>query len=138
MSFAISLRVYYEDTDAGGIVYYANYLKFIERARTEALLSLSLSQIDLRDRLGVLFAVRAVSADFLAPARLEDQLVVTAGVSRTAGSRIEMDQEVLRGGTLLVKCRVTLVCLSPSGRAARIPAEVREALAALKTPDACP
>jgi acyl-CoA thioester hydrolase len=131
MSFAFPLRVYYEDTDAGGIVYYANYLRFIERARTEALLALGFSQIELRDRLGVLFAVRAVAIDYLAPARLEDQLVVTTEVAALGGSRIEMRQEVRRDGAALAKCRVTLVCIDADARPARIPAEVRAALATL-------
>lgn len=131
MSFDYTLRVYYEDTDAGGIVYYANYLKFIERARTEALLALGLSQNDLRDRLGVMFAVRTVVAEYLAPARLEDQLVVTTAVTAVGGARIEMDQVVLRAGTPLAKCRVTLACLGRDGRATRIPDEVRRALARL-------
>jgi acyl-CoA thioester hydrolase len=125
------LRVYYEDTDAGGIVYYANYLKFIERARTEALIALGLSQTDLSDRLGVLFAVREVSATYLAPARLEDQLVVTTTIHALGGARIEMGQDVLRGESLLAKCRVVLACVGRDGRAARIPAEVRAALAPL-------
>ncbi len=131
MSVDYPLRVYYEDTDAGGIVYYANYLKFIERARSEALIALGLSQVDLKDRLGVLFAVRAVAADYLAPARLEDQLVVTTAVTALGGARIDMEQDVRRDGVVLVKCRVTLVCVGRDGRAARIPDEVRRALAGL-------
>ena len=84
MSGEFRLRVYYEDTDAAGIVYYANYLKFIERARTEALLGLGLSQTGLRERFGIVFVVREVAVSYLAPARLEDQLVVTtrAGADR--------------------------------------------------------
>lgn len=131
MSFTLPLRVYYEDTDAGGIVYYANYLKFAERARTEAMLGLGFSQTELRDRLGVLFAVRAVAVDYLAPAKLEDQLVVTTTVTALGGSRIEMAQDVLRGETILARCRVTLVCITLDGRPTRIPAEVRSALGAL-------
>jgi acyl-CoA thioester hydrolase len=138
MSFTLPVRVYYEDTDAGGIVYYANYLKFIERARTEALLALGFRQTELRDRLGVLFAVRAVSVDYLAPARLEDQLVVTATVTALGGSRIEMVQDVLRDGVALAKCRVTLVCIGTDARPARIPAEVRDALGGLLPADGCP
>jgi acyl-CoA thioester hydrolase len=131
MKFTLPLRVYYEDTDAGGIVYYANYLKFIERARSEALLALGFRQTELRDRLGVIFAVRALAIDYLAPARLEDQLVVTAEVAALGGSRIEMHQEVCRDGAALAKCRVTLVCIGADARPVRIPAEVRAALATL-------
>lgn len=130
MSFAFRLRVYWEDTDAGGIVYYANYLKFIERARSEALLALGVSQMALREAAGVAFAVRAVAVDYLAPAVLEDELVVATTVTALGGARIEMAQDVLRGDTTLVRARVTLVCIGRDGRAARVPAEVRAALTA--------
>lgn len=135
MSFRLPLRVYYEDTDAGGIVYYANYLKFIERARSEALLALGVSQTALREGTGVVFAVRAVSVEFLAPARLEDRLVATAAVTALGGARIEMAQEVLRDEATLVRARVTLVCVGRDGRAARLPDEVREVLAGLMAAD---
>ena len=134
MSFTYRLRVYYEDTDAGGIVYYANYLKFVERARTEALIALGISQTDLRDRLGVVFAVREVTASYRAPARLEDQLIVTTEVVAIGGARIDMVQTVRREEAVLVECRVALACLGASGRAARIPAEVRAALAGTAVP----
>ena len=125
------LRVYYEDTDAGGIVYYANYLKFIERARTEALLALGLSQTGLRERHGVLFVVREVTVRYLAPARFEDQLVVTTRAGPVAGVRIAMAQDVLRDGRALAKCRVRLACVGPAGRPVRIPPEVAAALGGL-------
>ena len=132
MAFEFRLRVYYEDTDAGGIVYYANYLKFIERARTEALLSLGLSQTVLRERHGVLFVVREVQLRYLAPARLEDQLVVTAAVTRLGGASVEMAQEVTRGAEVLARCRIRLACLGRDGRPARIPEALRGALAGLR------
>lgn len=125
------LRVYYEDTDAGGIVYYANYLKFIERARTEALLALGIRQPDLRERLGVVFVVRSVTAEYLAPAVLEDQLAVTTALGEIGGARILLHQDVLRDGRLLVKCRVTLACMALNGRPARIPPAVAAALSQL-------
>jgi acyl-CoA thioester hydrolase len=125
------LRVYYEDTDAGGIVYYANYLKFIERARTEALLARGLSQTALREEHGVLFVVREVRVRYLAPARLEDQLVVTTRVAPAAGPRIEMAQDVRRDGQVLAKCRVSLTCVGPAGRPVRIPPQVAAALGGL-------
>ena len=131
MSFEYRLRVYYEDTDAAGIVYYANYLKFIERARTEALLAAGLSQTAIRERHGVVFAVREVAISYLAPARLEDQLVVTTRAGPATGARLEMAQEVWRDATRLVAARVGLVCLGPGGRPARLPAEVRAALGTL-------
>jgi acyl-CoA thioester hydrolase len=125
------LRVYYEDTDAGGIVYYANYLKFIERARTEALLALGLSQTGLRERHGILFVVREVAVRYLAPARFEDQLVVTTRAGPVEGLRIAMAQDVLRDGMALAKCRVGLACVGPGGRPVRVPGEVAAALGRL-------
>lgn len=128
----LRLRVYYEDTDAAGIVYYANYLKFIERARTEALLALGFRQTEIRDRLGLVFAVRQVAVSYLAPARLEDQLLVKTSVAvPLRGARIEMAQDVWRDETLLVHANVTLACLGPEGRPARIPADLAAALAEL-------
>jgi len=144
--FRHTTRVYWEDTDAGGIVYYANYLKFFERARTEWLRSLGLeqqrlrerdgtmfivSQTAIRERHGVIFAVREVQATYLAPARLEDQLVVTTRVDPPGGARLVMEQEVWRPPTCLFKCRVTLACLGSDGRPARLPAEVRAAFGVL-------
>jgi acyl-CoA thioester hydrolase len=131
LSVEYRLRVYYEDTDAGGIVYYANYLKFIERARTEALLGLGLSQTALRAEHGVLFVVREVTVRYLAPARFEDQLVVTTRVGPVEGVRIAMAQDVLREGQVLAKCRVGLTCVGPTLRPVRVPAEVAAALGSL-------
>ncbi len=131
MSAEFRLRVYYEDTDAGGIVYYANYLKFIERARTEALLAAGMSQTELRARFGIVFAVHEVTVRYLAPARLEDELVVRTRVGPPGGARLEMAQEVWRAETCLVRAQVTLACLGPEGRPARMPAALREALARL-------
>ncbi|MFT3972434.1 MAG: tol-pal system-associated acyl-CoA thioesterase [Amaricoccus sp.] len=127
------MRVYYEDTDAAGIVYYANYLKFIERARTEALLAIGFRQTELRARYGLVFAVREITVRYLAPARLEDQLVVRTASEAPRGARLEMAQEIWRGDTLLVRARVTLACLGPDGRPLRIPADVADALTRLAT-----
>lgn len=138
MSHEFRLRVYYEDTDAGGIVYYANYLKFIERARTEALLAAGASQTALRERHGIVFVVRDVSISYLAPARLEDDLVVRTRVGRPAGTRVEMAQDVWRGDTRLVRAKVMLVCVGADWRPARIPPEVLEALARLPAVEAEP
>jgi acyl-CoA thioester hydrolase len=131
MSHRFHLRVYWEDTDAAGIVYYANYLKFVERARTEALIAAGLSQGAIREELGVVFAVREAAVRYLAPARLEDQLVVTTSVTELRGARIAMAQDVWRGETALARCGIVLACLDASGRAARVPAAVRAALAPL-------
>jgi acyl-CoA thioester hydrolase len=128
------LRVYYEDTDAGGIVYYANYLKFAERGRTEALLDLGWSQSELRARLGLVFVVRSARIEFRAPARLEDQLVVTTEVSEIGGARLGMLQAVRRGETLLARVEVALAVLGEDGRPRRMPPDLRAALARLRRP----
>jgi acyl-CoA thioester hydrolase len=121
-------RVYYEDTDLAGIVYYANYLKFIERARTEWVGSLGVDQIALKAREGIVFAVRRVEADFLRPAKFGDDLVVETTLQMLGGARIVLDQVVTRGGERLFVAVVTLVCLSEDGHAARLPADVRARL----------
>ena len=131
MNEGFRLRVYWEDTDAGGIVYYANYLKFIERARTEALLGAGVSQTDLSERYGVSFAVRDLVAHYLAPARLEDQLVVTTRVGPARAARLTMAQAVWRETACLMTAEVTLACLGPEGRPARMPAALRSALGRL-------
>ncbi|WP_374398553.1 tol-pal system-associated acyl-CoA thioesterase [Tabrizicola sp.] len=122
-------RVYYEDTDLAGIVYYANYLKFIERARTEWVASLGVDQMALKAREGVVFAVRRVEADFLRPARFGDELVVETTLQSLGGARIGLEQVVTRGGERVFVAVVTLVCLTEDGHAARVPAEVRGKLA---------
>lgn len=119
------LRVYYEDTDLAGIVYYANYLKFIERARTEFVRGLGIDQKALKKVQGIVFAVRRVEADFLLPARFDDELVVCTDVRAVTGARLVLQQDVLRGDNLLFSAQVTLVALSKSGAPTRLPAEVR-------------
>ena len=121
-------RVYYEDTDLAGIVYYANYLKFIERARTEWVASLGIDQIALKAREGIVFAVRRVEADFLRPAKFADDLMVETRLQSLSGARIVLEQVVLREGERLFAAVVTLVCLTEDGHAARLPAEVRARL----------
>lgn len=128
MTHTHAVRVYYEDTDLAGIVYYANYLKFIERARTEWVSGLGVDQIALKAREGIVFAVRRVEADYLRPARFGDDLVVETRLQSLGGARIVLEQLVLRGGERLFASVVTLVCLTEDGHAARLPAEVRARL----------
>lgn len=122
------VRVYYEDTDLAGIVYYANYLKFIERARTEWVRGLGVDQVRLKAETGIVFAVRRVEADYLRPAKFDDELQVTTSLVALGGSRIDLRQEVFRGEERLFTAAVTLVCLGDTGRAARLPADVRARL----------
>ncbi|MCV2871723.1 tol-pal system-associated acyl-CoA thioesterase [Defluviimonas sp. WL0050] len=130
MSHSFPIRVYYEDTDLAGIVYYANYLKFIERARTEWVRGLGVDQGRLRAKEGIVFAVRRVEADYLRPAKFDDELTVTTVLQGATGARMVLDQTVARSGEVLFQANVTLVCLTASGQPARIPAEIRRLLGA--------
>ena len=128
MSHRFELRVYYEDTDLAGIVYYANYLKFIERARTEYVRSAGIDQARLKADGGIVFAVRRVEADYLQPAKFDDVLTVVTTPQAVTGARIVLDQNVMRGADVLFKSSVTLVALTDQGRPGRIPAGLRRAL----------
>lgn len=126
---ALTLRVYYEDTDLAGIVYYANYLKFIERGRSEFVRARGIDQVALKAEQGIVFAVRRVEADYLSPARFDDLLAVGTMITDLKGASIMMDQSITRDGVILFRAKVVLVCLNSAGRAQRIPDPVRAALA---------
>ena len=128
MTHRFGVRVYYEDTDLAGIVYYANYLKFIERARTEWVASLGVDQMVLKTSQGIVFAVRRVEADYLRPAKFADDLVVETRLQTLGGARIVLEQVVMRGAERIFAAVVTLVCLGDDGHAARLPVEVRAKL----------
>ncbi|WP_179379153.1 tol-pal system-associated acyl-CoA thioesterase [Jannaschia marina] len=117
------IRVYYEDVDLAGIVYYANYLRFIERARSEMVRAAGIDQAALREA-GRVFAVSRVEADYLAPARYDDDLVVETALTRVTGARFEMAQTVFRGETALFRAQVTIVFMDLDGRPKRLPPEV--------------
>ena len=121
MPHVFTLRVYYEDTDLAGIVYYANYLKFIERARSEWVRDLGVNQTRLRADQGLVFAVRRVEADYLRPARFDDTLTVQTALHSRTGARMLLDQTVLRDAEILFTARVSLVCLTVTGQPARLP-----------------
>jgi acyl-CoA thioester hydrolase len=125
------IRVYYEDTDAAGIVYYANYFKFVERARTEMMRALGIEHTRQRAEAGIVFVVRRLDADFHAPARLDDALTVATRLTGCAGASLELEQIVERDEVPLVRVHVSIACLGPSGRPARLPPMVRAALASL-------
>ncbi len=129
MPHRFDLRVYYEDTDLAGIVYYANYLKFIERGRSEWVRAAGVDQAALKTDHGIVFAVRRIEADYLRPARYDDQLTVTTDCLTIGGARLDLRQQVLRGENLVFTAVVTLVCLHDSGRAMRLPDPWRTALA---------
>lgn len=129
MGHAFPVRVYYEDTDMGGIVYYANYLRYIERARSDWVRSLGIDQNALREEEGVVFAVRRVEADYLRPARFDDMLMVQTAVKTVTAARLVLSQEVLRGPEMLFAAEVTVVCIGAGGAPARLPANIRRQIA---------
>ena len=109
--FSWPVRVYYEDTDAGGIVYYGNYIKFMERARTEWLRSCGIDVARLADTDRLMFTVRAITLDFLKPARLSDNLDVSVAVGRMRKVSVELEQAVVRAGDVLCTGQVRLACV---------------------------
>ena len=128
MTHHFALRVYYEDTDLAGIVYHANYLKFIERARSEMVRAAGISQSAMKAAGGIVFAVRRMQVEFLAPAKFEDELAVETRVAALTGARLDLEQDVRRGDLVLFQARVQVVCLDAKGRATRIPADIRQKL----------
>ena len=120
--FVWPVRVYYQDTDAGGVVYHASYVNFMERARTEWLRSHGYSNAELMKQFGVMFVVRTMRLDYLKPAELDDMLEVTATVLEIGRSRLSLSQTVRRNDELLTKGEVHLVCVSKdSFRPVRVP-----------------
>ena len=127
MSFRWPVRVYYEDTDAAGVVYYANYLRYLERARTEWLASLGITLTALEREHGVVLVVHRLEIEYRQPARLYDPLEVTFRPIEIGKSRLVAEQDVLRADVALARSRVTLACLArASWRPARIPAAVAQ------------
>jgi len=117
------IRVYYEDTDLAGIVYYANYLKFIERARSEMVRAAGIDQIAMKAA-GQVFAVARLEADYRAPAKFDDELIVETSVTKTTPARLTLQQVVSRQNTLIFEAKVVLVCLGPDGRPTRLPPQI--------------
>ena len=124
MKHRFDLKVYYEDTDMAGIVYYANYLKFIERARSTWVEELGIDQLALRDS-GVVFAVRDISSQYFVPALMGDSLQVQSRVIATTAARWVLEQVVERGGVALFTAVVTIVALGDNGSPRRLPVELR-------------
>ena len=130
-AYSWPVRVYYEDTDAAGVVYYANYLRFMERARTEWLRALGFEQTTLAHEHGVVFVVRALTIEFLRPALFNDTLEITVGFAGARGSLIELAQTVRRGRDTLLTSQVKVACVNTrSFKPVRIPGPVIEKLAA--------
>ena len=109
--FEIACRIYWEDTDAGGVVYYANYLKFMERCRTDWLRALGIDQLRLRSERQLQFAVVSIPVDFLRPALLNDEILVTAELERLRGATIAFKQTIMRGAVKLIDASTRVACL---------------------------
>lgn len=124
-----TVRVYYEDTDAGGVVYHAGYLRYLERARTEWLRSLGYSQAHLKAEESLVFTVVSMQLQFLKPARLDDLLCVRSQATLAGGASVAFEQEILRGAERILAAQVRVACLdAASFRPQRLPAALRERL----------
>ena len=127
--FVWDVRVYYEDADAGGVVYHSNYLNFMERARTEWLRSLGFEQTELKTEMGVMFVVRALKLEYKKPAYFNDALSVITTIVKTGRSLLEFEQTIIRGDELLTEATVALVCVDANQfKPTPIPAEIRNAM----------
>lgn len=130
MPHRYTLRVYYEDTDAGGIVYHAGYLRFAERARTEAMRDAGVPHAELTRQHGLLFVVRRIEMDYLRPARLDDLVAVESEPVAVGGASVVIRQDFAVAGEPVARLRVSLACVhQQTGRPARLPARWRDALA---------
>ena len=128
--FALPVRVYFQDTDAGGVVYHASYVNFMERARTEWLRTHGYSNAGLMKEFGVVFVVRSLKLDYFKPALLDDLLEVTAQIKEIGRSRLNLLQSVRRGDELLTEAEVHLVCVSLEGfKPVSVPEVLRNRLA---------
>jgi acyl-CoA thioester hydrolase len=123
---AFTHRVIYQDTDAEGVVYYANYLGLFERGRTELLRQMGISVKEFKEKKGILFAVTKVDCDYHSPAAYDDELTITTEIAETTPARVTFQQQVLKGSKTLVSARITLCALSVNGfRPVRLPVELK-------------
>ena len=120
-SFNHKSKVYYEDTDAGGVVYYANYLKFLERARSEALSEVGLSNLKIKKDYGALIVVKSCNVDFIKSAHLEDKLEINSFVTSFSKTSFKMSQSIYRNKDIIVKSKVHLVFVNEKGKPVKIP-----------------
>lgn len=123
------VRVYYQDTDAGGVVYHANYINFAERGRMELLRDVGYINSEAVEREGILFVVHRLEADYLDPARLDDSLIIRTTMGEIKNSSFTMRQDITRGGKTLCAITVRIVCINTKGRPVRVPDHLREKLA---------
>ena len=126
--FNFTIKVYYEDTDAGGVVYYANYLKFLERARSEVIYSLGYSNLDLLDNHGVLLIVKSCNIEYKKPAKLEDILDITSEITTFTKTSFLMKQTILRNNELISQANIHLVVVDKNGKPSKVPDVLKQKL----------
>jgi len=123
--FEFKLKIYYEDTDSGGVVYYANYLKFTERARTNLINDLGFSLKKLSEDYDCLFIVRKINCDYLHSARLEDELIVKSKFLKINNASFDLEQNILRNDQIIFTSEITMVCVSSLGQPKKIPQDLK-------------
>ena len=123
-NFYHNVKVYYEDTDAGGVVYYANYLKYLERARTEALSTIGLSNLQIKDKFGALIIVKSCNIEYKKSAKLEDELKIRSFVKSVTKTSFFMSQIITNGETTIVEAQVHLVFVNDKGKPVKVPEEI--------------
>ena len=120
-NFFHDIKVYYEDTDAGGVVYYANYLKYLERARTEALSTIGLSNLQIKDKFGALIIVKSCNIEYKKSAQLEDELKIRSFIKSVTKTSFYMNQIITNGETIIVEAQVHLVFVNEKGKPVKVP-----------------
>ena len=124
--FKYVTKIYYEDTDAGGVVYYANYLKFLERARSEAIYSLGISNTEILDKEGVLIIVKSCNIEYKKPAKFEDEIEVVSKISEVKNSSFKMVQVIKKKSDIISVAEVVLVTVNKKGKPVRIPSLLKK------------
>ncbi len=126
--FSFTLKIYYEDTDAGGVVYYANYLKFLERARSEAIYSLGYTNSSILERFGVLLIVKSCNIEYKKPARFEDTLEIISEIKSFTKTSFLMKQSILRNNEIISDAEIHLVSVDKNGKPSKIPEDLKKKL----------
>jgi acyl-CoA thioester hydrolase len=121
----LSVRVYYEDTDFSGVVYYANYLRFLERGRTETLRFLGVNQSELHTAQNLMFAVRRLEVDYIKPARMDDMLLIYTQITDVRGASLRMEQHIMCHDILILTAKIQIALINANGKPAKIPTALR-------------
>ena len=127
-SFKYNLKIYYEDTDAGGVVYYANYLKFLERARSEAIYELGFSNTQLKKEFGILIIVKSCKIEYKKPTMFEDKLSILTIINKITKTSFIMKQDIIRNGEVVASADIHLVSVNSDGKPTKIPEKLRNKL----------